>query len=109
MKENRPPTWFWYWPHLSAAGYRFYGGGHTFLNLLLLVYSPGGTAKPHTDHFRGKTHVRANLRLWGENTFKTTGRIYFKLGPLVVFDAGAEHWTEPSKRWRLVLSFGVAL
>lgn len=106
---NQRPRWFWYNYISPAGGYRLVGGGHMYLNLFLLIYKPGDTAPLHTDAFRGKRHIRVNLRLWGEDTFQMEGEPIFKLGPLVIFDAGKEHWTTPSKRWRVLLSFGMVI
>lgn len=80
-----------------------------YLNLFLLIYRSGDFNPAHTDAFKGRRHIRVNLRLWGEDTFELDGPPIFKLGPLVVFDAGKEHRAVVSQRPRVLLSFGIVL
>ncbi len=74
-------------------------------DLYLLRYPPGSRVPPHRDPVPGKEHWRANLLLWGEDTFE--GRAIFRLPRLVVFRPDiTEHEVRAVSRLRLVLSMG---
>lgn len=91
------------------GGYRVFGAGHLYANAMILYYPPNTPNPPHSDPFVDRRHYRINLRLWGEDTFRTTGPVLFKFGPLVVFRSDFEHEVLASRRARVVLSIGIVL
>jgi hypothetical protein len=79
-------------------------------DLLLIKYPVGSYIAKHQDRFPGKRHFRLNILLWGEQTFRAHGPVIFQLGPIVLFRSDdTVHEVLPSKRLRLVLSFGIVL
>lgn len=79
-------------------------------DLMLIKYPVGSYIPPHNDCFPGKRHYRFNTLLWGEQTFRAHGPIIFAWGPFVLFRSDyTTHEVLPSKRFRLMLSFGIVL
>jgi hypothetical protein len=77
-------------------------------DLYVIDYPPGTSIPTHTDPVPGRSHWRANLRLWGEDAFD--GESVFRIGPLVVFRPDVmPHAVSTVKRRRVLISFGVAI
>ena len=81
-------------------------------DFLTIKYPVGSYIVPHRDGIPGYRHYRLNILLWGEQTFRALGPepVIFQFGPFVFFRPDlTEHEVLPSKRLRLVLSFGFRL
>jgi len=79
-----------------------------FWDLYLIDYPPGTEIPVHTDPVPGRSHWRANLRLFGEDRFE--GTAVFRLGPLIVFRPDiTPHSVARVSRRRMLLSFGIAV
>lgn len=74
-----------------------------------LIYCPPGASVPwHQDRVRGRSHWRANLRLWGEDNFEAKGP-WVDLGRLHIFRSDFYHQVRKVKGRRLVFSVGVTI
>jgi hypothetical protein len=100
-------TWRWE-PGRQGTGYRKMrlAGGASW-DLHLLDYPPGTSVPRHTDPVPGKTHIRFNLRLLGDDAF--VGRPLLRVGRLVIFRSDRSHAVRTVTRRRVVASFGIAV
>jgi hypothetical protein len=77
-------------------------------DLYVIDYPPGTSIPTHVDPVPGRQHWRANLRLWGDDTFD--GDAVLRVGRLVVFRPDVmPHAVSTVRRRRVVLSLGLAL
>lgn len=70
---NTWPPGGWRWrPGRQGTGYRklLLAQGRRW-DLYLLDYPVGSYVPPHTDPADGKRHHRLNVRIWGEDTFRS--------------------------------------
>jgi hypothetical protein len=96
-------------PGRQGTGYRklLLASGRRW-DLYVLDYPPGTSIPTHVDPVPNRRHWRANLVMWGDQSFE--GDAVLRFGRLVVFRPDVmPHSVATVTRRRIVLSFGVAL
>lgn len=99
------------------------GGGYEKLHLVslpplfdcyLIRYKEGAGVRFHTDHVRGRRHLRLNILLWAAReggAFLLRGKPLLRFWRFCLFrpDRSAHAVEKVTKGTRLVLSFGTAI